>query len=544
MIFSPRGKRNILNAMNLLLILAVGYIIGDMIDISFGYAVTRGAAIKDALVLLIICIIRLILDRIIITERVEASVQLEDDNPYTVSRNDSTDSAAEYEEAQIEGWTNVLGETQNEKDAGIKESFTTCKNVYSKAEAISVGVPEIVDRLNGKQETDKDSSDKGLDEKPDKKTNKKSDKKKDEDSEKELEKKSNEESYGELENKSKEESDEELDDMNPEETETGFSRLIIDAAVFVVVTILSIIMLDLYGKGNLSINLVTIILSVLILIMNEWRLYLKDSVRLVLPKSEIDIPDEAVEVAAVAEKRASQTDASEESEADSISKEDSEADSLSKEVTDTNKVKTSEKASHTTLPKGMLLTYIFRLIYILCITGYGILVMEGICVMRGGYGSMLGHIWKVLIALAAAVLLVMQMLYSTFRETYKENIQDYVYAKSKDRLTMSIITYAPEIVAGIIIGTGLCFTSVLIGLIYILSVIVATLIIPLLMDYIGTGGRWKVSAKCIYIGICAERIFAVIMLLIAVWLMSYGAIVGVGLILIMSAQLSYISFLE
>ena len=466
MIFSPRGKRNILNAMNLLLILAVGYIIGDMIDISFGYAVTRGAAIKDALVLLIICIIRLILDRIIITERVEASVQLEDDNPYTVSRNDSTDSAAEYEEAQIEGWTNVLGETQNE------------------------------------------------------------------------------ESYGELENKSKEESDEELDDMNPEETETGFSRLIIDAAVFVVVTILSIIMLDLYGKGNLSINLVTIILSVLILIMNEWRLYLKDSVRLVLPKSEIDIPDEAVEVAAVAEKRASQTDASEESEADSISKEASEADSLSKEVTATNIVKTSEKASHTALPKGMLLTYIFRLIYILCITGYGILVMEGICVMRGGYGSMMGHIWKVLIALAAAVLLVMRMLYSTFRETYKENIQDYVYAKSKDRLTMSIITYAPEIVAGIIIGTGLCFTSVLIGLIYILSVIVATLIIPLLMDYIGTGGRWKVSAKCIYIGICAERIFAVIMLLIAVWLMSYGAIVGAGLILIMSAQLSYISFLE
>ncbi len=493
MIFSPRGKRNILNAMNLLLILAVGYIIGDMIDISFGYAVTRGAAIKDALVLLIICIIRLILDRIIITERVEASVQLEDDNPYTVSRNDSTDSAAGYEEAQIKGGANVLGETQNE------------------------------------------------------------------------------ESYGELENKSKEESDEELDDMNPEETENGFSRLIIDAAVFVVVTILSIIMLDLYGKGNLSINLVAIILSVLILIMNEWRFYIKDSVRLVLPKSETDILDEAEETTASSQSGSSeepevkslskeviatnienasetppssQTDASEESEADSISKEDSEADSLSKEVTDTNKVKTSEKASHTTLPKGMLLTYIFRLIYILCITGYGILVMEGICVMRGGYGSMMGHIWKALIVLAAAVLLVMRMLYSTFRETYKENIQDYVYAKSKDRLTMSIITYAPEIVAGIIIGTGLCFVSVLTGLIYILSVIVATLIIPLLMDYIGTGGRWKVSAKCIYIGICAERIFAVIMLLIAVWLMSYGAIVGAGLILIMSAQLSYISFLE
>lgn len=70
----------------------------------------------------------------------------------------------------------------------------------------------------------------------------------------------------------------------------------------------------------------------------------------------------------------------------------------------------------------------------------------------------------------------------------------------------------------------ICFKSILVGLVFLLGAYLVKLIIPMAMNYWGTGGTKVVKINIDLLSRLVGRVFIVIMALLLVWLLSYGAI--------------------
>lgn len=70
----------------------------------------------------------------------------------------------------------------------------------------------------------------------------------------------------------------------------------------------------------------------------------------------------------------------------------------------------------------------------------------------------------------------------------------------------------------------ICFKSILVGLVFLLGAYLVKLIVPMAMNYWGTGGTKLVKINIDLLSRLVARIFIVIIALLTVWLLSYGAI--------------------
>lgn len=83
----------------------------------------------------------------------------------------------------------------------------------------------------------------------------------------------------------------------------------------------------------------------------------------------------------------------------------------------------------------------------------------------------------------------------------------------------------------------LCTRSILVGLVYLLGSYLVKLIIPMAMNYWGTGGQEAVMQKIDILSRLVTRVFALILLMLGVWLLSYGAIWEIDFMIIISVAI-------
>ena len=83
----------------------------------------------------------------------------------------------------------------------------------------------------------------------------------------------------------------------------------------------------------------------------------------------------------------------------------------------------------------------------------------------------------------------------------------------------------------------LCTRSILVGLVYLLGSYLVKLVIPMAMNYWGTGGQEAVKQKIDILSRLVTRVFAIILLLLGVWLLSYGAIWEIDFMIIISVAI-------
>ena len=90
----------------------------------------------------------------------------------------------------------------------------------------------------------------------------------------------------------------------------------------------------------------------------------------------------------------------------------------------------------------------------------------------------------------------------------------------------------------------LCHRSILIGLVFLLGAFVAAVIIPEALERWGSGGTEAVNQRKVLLSRLVLRTFAIIMILLAVWQLSYGAIWEIDYLIIMVVAISSIAFSE
>ena len=83
----------------------------------------------------------------------------------------------------------------------------------------------------------------------------------------------------------------------------------------------------------------------------------------------------------------------------------------------------------------------------------------------------------------------------------------------------------------------LCTRSILVVLVYLLGSYLVKLIIPMAMNYWGTGGQEAVKQKIDILSRLVTRVFALILLILGVWLLSYGAIWEIDFMIIISVAI-------
>ena len=99
------------------------------------------------------------------------------------------------------------------------------------------------------------------------------------------------------------------------------------------------------------------------------------------------------------------------------------------------------------------------------------------------------------------------------------------------------------ILTSIFLTLFLCHRSILIGLVFLLAAYLILAIIPMAYDNWGTGGTKAVNRAKINMSRLVSRVFTLIMILLAVWKLSYGAVWEIDYLVILSIAVSAIGFM-
>lgn len=280
------------------------------------------------------------------------------------------------------------------------------------------------------------------------------------------------------------------EDEKEEETDTeeGFSPLVLDVVIYVLGTILLIILLRSYDSASISISLAVMLLSFMLMLLCEKDIHLGDYIDRELEGLASLTADEEDIIEA--------ENKDEEHAVESDKKED-------KDGVESDKEEVGDR--HRVVPHlvNMLSQISF---FAICD-----LVLIDIYDHRfsGPY---------ILIIILLAVLIILFNFIS--RATCIDDCHDRKYYASF-RTKEELIFY---IIYSLMITIFICQRSVLVGLVYLLGAAVCRIIIPAILDNWGRGGTLRVAGKKIYLMVAASRIFSLIIIMIAVWLLSYGAV--------------------
>jgi len=99
------------------------------------------------------------------------------------------------------------------------------------------------------------------------------------------------------------------------------------------------------------------------------------------------------------------------------------------------------------------------------------------------------------------------------------------------------------IITSIFLTVFLCHRSVLIGLVFLLGAYLILVIVPIVYDNWGTGGTKAVNRAKISMSRLVSRVFTLIMMLLAIWKLSYGAMWEIDYLVILSVAVCSIGYM-
>ena len=329
--------------------------------------------------------------------------------------------------------------------------------------------------------------------------------------------------------------------LGREKQEGGFSPIILDVVFFVLGTIISLISLEMYATNTVSVTLAVMLLMLVFSLLYEKDIYMGEVSA--IPAEEQDDPyglddegdgtEKAENVEKTIQKSIEENDIEleivGEDEDDDIeleieewkSKEESEWESneASKEETDDDELNDDELVDRILEDEGLkpFVTEIVRLLAVIST------VMAGVLVLADIVAEKYSPVYYMLVALVAALAVILRAV-SRGMDGLLKNTSQKVH----------FIGFSVTVVAFTIV---LCIKSILIGLVFLLGAYLVKLIIPMAMNYWGTGGTVAVKQKIDILSRFVTRLFVLIILVLDVWLLSYGAIWEIDFMIILSIPL-------
>ena len=149
----------------------------------------------------------------------------------------------------------------------------------------------------------------------------------------------------------------------------------------------------------------------------------------------------------------------------------------------------------------------------------------GAFVLRDVFAQKYGVLYYVVISLSALLCVILRAIYRGYKHLTKEET---------GTKTALVSYFATSVIFAAFFG---CF-SVLIGLVYLLGAFIVRMIVPWIFDYCGSGGTAAVSRRKDTVSKVVVRVFALIIILLAVWQLSYGVLWETDFLMIIAVAIT------
>ena len=311
----------------------------------------------------------------------------------------------------------------------------------------------------------------------------------------------------------------------------AFSPIILDIAAFVLGTFTSLITLEMYATKTVSVTLAVMMLVVFLSVLYEKDIYMQpgeaslEEDPYLLDDLEEDDDDIILEEVVKTE----ENEAEEESEEDDLvivnwteeSSNDSsdKAQVVSKETGFEASEEDDEEAEAVIQDSGIriVVAEAVRLLANVSSVAVGSLILADIVAEK------FSPLYYMMIGLVAVLAVILRAV--------TRGLDTLIKSPSKKA---HFIGYSVTVLMFTVL---LCTRSILVGLVYLLGSYLVKLIIPMAMNYWGTGGQEAVKQKIDILSRLVTRVFALILLILGVWLLSYGAIWEIDFMIIISVAI-------
>lgn len=253
-----------------------------------------------------------------------------------------------------------------------------------------------------------------------------------------------------------------------EDAENGFSPIVLDTAIYLFGTILIVVFLGMLGSKTISVTLATMLISIVIMLIVEKEIYIDKHQEVML---------------------------------DEVLEENKELDQVREEADEADKEELSQENDKSKFAIFSQLSFVLSKVTFAAI---GVLALGNL--QWGNFGGP----YYLIIFLCAALTILFRFMDRVFASMAEE------ISKKDDMIGF--------ILSSLIFAIFLAFFSKLAGFVWLLAAVTAKVIIPVAFDNWGKGGTEKVNKNKVLISRLTNRIFALIIVMIAVWFLSFGAV--------------------
>ena len=493
----------ILRIISILILIPICFIIANMSEAALTYTVRRNDILLGAFSALICILIRYGIDRIIVRELEQAQLaEIDEEEEKSTEPNAELNNDDTVDEKSSEIMNEEPAEVTNEEPA--EETKVKHKSsLFRRFKEISE---------SDKNEDESEESDAAEEEIINKGEN--------EDAEETEEKNENEPSEDEIDNEKESEAVEELE--YDENNHIFLGNLLKTIIVYVIFAAVMVGILILYSMKWVSISLAITCITLVSAIFMEKNI---NRIRFVEDEAEADNDmdeiDEAAEAAEAEETETSYTsetsETSESNESVEVVEEEikqDEAESGDDKSEELIESRDEKESIGVTIFESLLKTVSYLLPMVVVMLVLGDLITRH-------FSGLYYMIIIVLSILSAGV--------------------DVGASVVKNTLRVKYISY---IITTVCLTLFICFKSILVGLVLLLAAYLILVIVPLAYDNWGTGGTKAVNRAKITMSRLVSRVFSLIIIVLAVWKLSYGAIWEIDYLLILSVSIGCIFYMS
>ena len=310
----------------------------------------------------------------------------------------------------------------------------------------------------------------------------------------------------------------------------AFSPIILDIAAFVLGTFTSLITLEMYATKTVSVTFAVMMLVVFLSVLYEKDIYMQPGeASLEEDPYLLDDLEEDDDIILEEVVKTEENEAEEESEEDDLlivnwteeSSNDSsdKAQVVGKETGFEASEEDDEEAEAVIQDSGIriVVAEVVRLLANVSSVAVGSLILADIVAEK------YSPLYYLMIGLVAVLAVILRAV--------TRGLDTLIKSPSKKA---HFIGYSVTVLMFTIL---LCTRSILVGLVFLLGSYLVKLIIPMAMNYWGTGGQEAVKQKIDILSRLVTRVFAIILLMLGVWLLSYGAIWEIDFMIIISVAI-------
>lgn len=310
----------------------------------------------------------------------------------------------------------------------------------------------------------------------------------------------------------------------------AFSPIILDIAAFVLGTFTSLITLEMYATKTVSVTFAVMMLVVFLSVLYEKDIYMQPGeASLEEDPYLLDDLEEDDDIILEEVVKTEENEAEEESEEDDLlivnwteeSSNDSsdKAQVVGKETGFEASEEDDEEAEVVIQDSGIriVVAEVVRLLANVSSVAVGSLILVDIVAEK------YSPLYYLMIGLVAVLAVILRAV--------TRGLDTLIKSPSKKA---HFIGYSVTVLMFTVL---LCTRSILVGLVYLLGSYLVKLIIPMAMNYWGTGGQEAVMQKIDILSRLVTRVFALILLILGVWLLSYGAIWEIDFMIIISVAI-------